>query len=259
MITAGLDVGSEFIKSVILKDNAITGYSILLSGFELQKTCLEALEIALNKSEINKNEINRLLATGVGNEEAGYKDTVSAVAADARGGVWLFPKVHTIIDVGNEQAWGIHCNNSGKVLAYSRNNKCAAGVGAFVEAMARVLEVPLDELGKLSMAAHHEVTLSSSCAVFAETEVVSLIHSQTDKSDIARAINDSIAVRITAMLQRTGLEQEVLFCGGVANNIGIIERLQHHLKTKLLVPQQPQIVTALGAALIAQDWERSEK
>ncbi len=255
MITAGVDVGAEAIKVVILNEGKIASSSILKAGFELQKTCDKALELALGKINLSRSDINRSVATGIGRKEVSYaSDDVSVVAADARGAVWLLPRARTIIDVGYEEAWGVRCDGAGKVIAYGKNEKCAAGVGAFVETMARALEITVEEMGALSQKSNRDFTLNFTCAVFAESEVVSLIHAKMSKPDIARAIHESIAMRITAMVRRiaVGIEEDVVFIGGLAKNIGVAERLKRHLGMEIIVPEEPQIVAALGAALIAQ-------
>ncbi len=254
MITAGIDVGSQVIKVVLLNDGKIAGYSVLKAGFDLAKSSEQALEMALDNAKLPRSEVNRFIATGTGRKEVPYtQDSVLEIIADAKAAIWLSPQVRTIIDIGNEQALGIRCDSAGKVVAYGKNDKCAAGVGAFVETVARVLEVPAEELGELSRKATLEVSLNFTCAVFAESEVVSLIHAKTSKADIARAINDAIAMRVSGMVGRVGVEKEVMVIGGVAKNIGIIDRLKHHLGVDITVPEEPQIVTALGAALIARD------
>ena len=136
-------------------------------------------------------------------------------------------------------------------MDFAKNDKCAAGVGAYVEAMARALEVSIDEMAALSLASRQLVPLSATCVVFAESEVVSLIHAETPKSDIAHAINDAIAVRVRAMVQRVRVEPDVALVGGMAQNAGFLSCLQKHLGTTVWVPEQPQMVGALGAALIA--------
>lgn len=253
MITAGVDVGAETIKVVILSDSKIAGYAIIKSGFEVQENCNKALELALGKANLSRSDISRVIATGTGRKEVSYaNDGVSEIVADARGAVWLFPQVRTVIDVGNEQALGIRCDGNGKVVTYGKNDKCASGVGAFVATAAHVLEVPTEEMGALSQASTRDLSLNFTCAIFAETEVVSLIHARTSKSDIARGIHDAIAMRLTGMIGRVGVEKEVMLIGGIAKNIGVVERLKHRLGTEIIVPEEPQIVTALGAALIAR-------
>ena len=162
MITTGIDVGTEAVKVVILEDEEIASYSIVKAGFELQKSCDEAIESALSKINLSRSDISGFIATGIGSKEVSYADdSVSEIVADARGAVWLFPQVRTIIDVGCEQARAIRCDSTGRVITYGNNEKCAAGAGAFVETMARVLEVSVEEMGKLSQKSSRDVSLNS--------------------------------------------------------------------------------------------------
>ncbi len=255
MITAGVDVGAQTVKVVILKDDKLASYSILKSGFELQQSCQRGLEQALAKIDLTPADVQRAVATGVGRKEAGFaNDDISVIAADARGAVWLYPKVRTIIDVGYEEAWGIRCDSNGKVIDYGKNEKCAAGVGAFIETMARALEINVEEMGELSLQSNRDLALNFTCAIFAESEVISLIHAKTAKPDIVRAIHESIAIRVSSMMRRisAGIEPDVLFIGGLAKNVGVVERVKHHLGSNIILPEEPQIVTALGAALAAR-------
>ncbi|RPH83977.1 MAG: CoA activase, partial [Desulfobacteraceae bacterium] len=173
------------------------------------------------------------------------------VSAAARGAIALDPRVRTVIDVGAEEARAIRINPAGKVLDFAINEKCAAGTGAFTEAMARALEVKIEELGPLSRQSTKTVAMNAQCAVFAESELVSLIHSQTPKADMARAVHDAIADRIGSLVRRVGMEREVLLIGGVARNVGFVESLKRELDAEIFVPETPETVGAYGAALLA--------
>ena len=173
------------------------------------------------------------------------------VGADALGGFSLFPSARTIIDVGAEEGRAVRCDERGRMVDFVINDKCAAGAGTFVEAMARALETKLEEMGPLSLKAKKAVPMNAQCTVFAESEVVSLIHSRVAKEDIARAIHDAMAGRIASMVLRVGVEKEVVLVGGVALNQGFVKPLQNELNTDLIVPEFPEYVGALGAAIIA--------
>jgi benzoyl-CoA reductase subunit D len=160
-------------------------------------------------------------------------------------------EVRTVIDVGAEEGRAIKVNSAGKVIDFVVNEKCAAGTGAFIEAMARALEVALEELGPLSLQATQDIGINAQCAVFAESELVSLVHAQTPKADMARAIHAAIADRIAALARRVGLENKIMLIGGLAKNVGFISSLQKELATDLTIPDHPEFVSALGAALIA--------
>jgi benzoyl-CoA reductase subunit D len=155
------------------------------------------------------------------------------------------------VDVGAEEGRAIRVDDNGKVVDFAVNERCAAGAGAFTEAMARALEIPLEEIGPLSLTSTKAVPMNAQCAVFAESEVVSLIHQKTEKQDIARAVHDAMASRITSMARRVGVEPQVVLIGGVARNPGFVDALQRDLELELLVPDDPDFVSALGAALLA--------
>ncbi len=161
--------------------------------------------------------------------------------------------MRTVIDVGAEEGRAIKIDDRGKVADFAINEKCAAGSGTFTEAMARALEVKLEKLGELSLKSTQAISMNAQCAVFAESEVVTLIHRKTPKADIARAIHDAIADRITSMVRRVGIEEKIALIGGVAKNVGFVHSLKNDLETDLIIPDDTQFVGALGAALVATD------
>jgi benzoyl-CoA reductase subunit D len=198
------------------------------------------------------HQINRIVATGTGKKAVTMAhDQVTEVSAAAKGGGFLNNQVRTVIDVGAEEGRAVKINGSGKVVDFAVNERCAAGTGAFIEAMARALEVPLEELGSLSLRSTQAVAINAQCVVFAESELVSLVHVKTPKEDIARAVHDAIADRIVAMVRRVGMEKEVMLIGGMARNAGFIESLKRELGTNILIPDDPEFANALGSALLA--------
>jgi benzoyl-CoA reductase subunit D len=176
---------------------------------------------------------------------------VTEVTAAAKGSVYLFPSVRTVIDIGAEEGRAIRCDGSGKVIDFAINEKCAAGAGSFSEAMSRALEVPLEQMGEISLTSEQIIPMNAQCAVFAESEVVSLVHAKHSKSDIARAVNDAIASRIASMTRRIGLEKDVLLIGGVAKNRGFVKAIKENLQTDIQIPADCEFVCATGAALLA--------
>ena len=253
MVTAGVDVGAATVKAVILKDGQIVGRSVFKVELEREEACEEAFDKALTDAAIDRSDVEHIIATGTGRDEVSFaNDTITDIIAGARGAAWLFPGIRTVIDVGAEEARGIKADRSGKVISYAKNEKCAAGVGAFADAMARALEIGLDEMGPLSLKSTEDIAMNAACVVFAESEVVSLIHARKSKENIAKAVHEAIATRITSMLRRVGIEKEVAIIGGMAKNIGVIECLNKHLGVELRVPEDPRIMCAVGAALIAE-------
>ncbi|MFX1573388.1 MAG: acyl-CoA dehydratase activase [Promethearchaeota archaeon] len=255
MITAGIDCGSKNTKVVILKDDSILSTTSVLSGFDQDEAAKQALNNALERAGVKRAEIKYIIATGAGIEAISFaNDSVTTVTANAKGTHFIFPSARTVIDIGAEEGRVLRIDDQGKVKDFGINEKCAAGAGAFIEAMARALEVDITTMGDLSLKATKQIPMNAQCTIFAESEVVSLIHQKTLKEDIIRAVHDAIADRNTSMVRQIGIEQKVALIGGVANNIGFIDSMERNLGFDLLVPKEviaPEYVSALGAALIA--------
>lgn len=254
MITAGIDVGAKYIKVVILQDGEIKGKARVGTGFEPAVSAAKCLEQAVSDSGIAVSAIEHITSTGAGRKAApNINSDVTDVGAAAKGVAHLTENVHTVIDVGAEEGRGIKVDSDGKVIDFAVNEKCAAGAGAFAEAMARALEVSLEEFGQISLKSDKTIPMNAQCAVFAESEVVSLVHSKTPKQDIAKAVHDAISSRIVSMVRRVGIEDEVALVGGVSFNPGFVDALNRGLETKVLVPENPDYIGALGAAIIASE------
>ena len=252
MITVGMDLGTQRVKAVVLIDNAVFSRAQASSGFDPAKSAEEAVGEALKKAELKISDVAYFVATGSAMEMAPYADsTVSMMSADAKAGVYLFPKARTIIDVGAEEARAVKCDEKALMVDFVVNERCAAGAGAFIEAMARALEVKLEEMGPLSLTAERASQINASCVIFGESDVVSLIHRQESKPEIARAVFDAMADRISSMVQRLGVKPDVVLIGGVAKDVGFVAALKRKLGIDVLVPDFPDFAGALGAALTA--------
>jgi benzoyl-CoA reductase subunit D len=253
VITAGIDMGAKNVKVIILKDKEVLSKGLTLSGFDQRAAAEKVLKRALQGANLSLDDIEHVTATGAGKDAAPYANgEISMMGADALGGSFLFPSARTVIDVGAEEGRAVKCDENGKMIDFVINERCAAGAGTFVEAMARALEVDLEEIGPMSLKAEKAVPMNAQCTIFAESEVVSLIHAKTSKADISRAIHDAIADRIASMTRRLGIQKDIALVGGVAKNIGFIESLKRALGVNLLVPDEPEYVGALGAALLPQ-------
>lgn len=252
MISAGMDLGTQRVKVVILKDKQIVGKSQKLSGFEPTKAAEQALQEALENAKLSREEIEHITATGAGVNMAPSADsTVSMMGADARAGAYYFPSARTVIDVGAEDARAVKCDERGVMLDFVVNARCAAGAGTFIEAMARALEVKLEDMGSLSLKAERASTINASCVIFAESDVVSLIHKDEPKSEIARAIFDAMAERVASMVLRLGVNQDIVLVGGVGKDAGFVASLKRRLGTEILIPEDPIYAGAVGASLVA--------
>ncbi|MBI4283320.1 MAG: CoA activase [Chloroflexi bacterium] len=254
MISAGIDIGAQNIKVVIVKDNkeVLVRHSGL-KGLDWKVTLDEVLEGALKKGGLSREDLKSITVGGASTvtKEVPYAtDAVTEVTATARGIAFLLPTVKTVIDVGAENARAIKCDGGGKVMDFVTNDRCAAGAGSFVEAMSRALETTLSEFAQSSLKSTQSIPMNAQCVVFAESEVVSLIHAKTPHADIAFAVHNAITERIASLAQRVGIEREVALIGGVAYNVGFVACMKKQLGIDILIPQDPEYVTALGAALI---------
>ena len=252
MLTSGIDMGTQRVKAVILKDNQIIARSQHFSGFEPTKAAEQALEEALQNAKLSREDIQHITATGAGVEMAPFADsTISMMGADARAGAYFFSSARTVIDVGAEEARAVRCDEKGIMLDFVVNARCAAGAGTFIEAMARALEVELDDMGSLALKAERASPINASCVIFAESDVVSLIHREEPKTEIARAIFDAMAERVSSMVHRLGINQDIALVGGVAKDVGFVASLKRRLGMDILIPEEPLFAGAVGAALIA--------
>ncbi|MCK4482148.1 CoA activase [Candidatus Bathyarchaeota archaeon] len=262
MITAGVDVGAKYAKIVLLEDGKNTlARANGLVEFDVLKSATEVFEKALLDAGLERDQIVHVVATGMGRKACHKKPPINAeeivpeVIADAKGVYYLIPTVKTVIDVGAEEGRGVKVGENGKVRDFVINERCAAGAGTFIETMARALEVTVEDMGPLALKSTKEVPMNAQCCVFAESEVVTLIHAKVSKEDIARAIHDAMAGRIASMVLRLGVEKDVALIGGVARNPGFLPPLEKELNTKILVPEHPEYVGAIGAAVLAIETE----
>ncbi|MEW5936316.1 MAG: acyl-CoA dehydratase activase [Candidatus Thermoplasmatota archaeon] len=255
MLTAGIDMGAKNIKVVLLRgDRTIAAKALVPAGLEARANAEKALQKALETAGASIDEIAYVVATGAGREDAPHANgTITEVSADVKGILFTHPTVRTVIAVGAEEGRGVRCDEHGRVIDFAVNEKCAAGAGAFTEAMARALEVPLEELGPLSLRSTQAVPMNAQCVVFAESEVVTLVHAQTPKEDIARAVHDAIADRIVSMVRKVGFEKDIAIVGGMAHNPGFVQAVKRDLESDVIIPDDPMYVGALGAALHAAE------
>jgi benzoyl-CoA reductase subunit D len=181
-------------------------------------------------------------------------DDVSDIEAMSKGAHYFFPKARTVIDVGAEEGRAAKIDENGNPVDFAVNEKCAAGAGAFIEAMARALEVTVEDMGPLCLQSDKEIPMNAQCVIFAESEVVGLIHAQTDKADISKAIHDAMAGRIASIIRRIGVNQDIALVGGVGYNPGFAAALKRELKVEnLFIPEEPEFGAAVGAAVVAEE------
>jgi benzoyl-CoA reductase subunit D len=249
MIVAGIDVGGKNVHIVIKKDGQILGKVSGPSGIKKAESAEQLYDEVLKKVGITRKDVERVVATGSAAKRVAFANgAIPDAAADARGVIKLIPTARTIIDVGAEEGRSIKISADGKVLDFAINDKCAAGTGTFVEAMSRALEVSVDEMSKITLQSTQTLSTNTQCAVFGESEVVSLIHQKTPKPDIARAVMNAIAGRIASVARIVGLEKDVVMVGGMAKNAGFVDSFKKNIEMDVLVPENPDYMGALGAA-----------
>jgi len=252
-IVAGIDIGSLSAEAVILDDDRIAGYSIIHTGADSRRAAQEALALALKQAKRSPDEVAFTVATGYGRVNVPFAALqVTEITCHARGAAFLLPGTRTVIDIGGQDSKVIRLDETGTVVDFVMNDKCAAGTGRFLEVMARALETRVEALSDLGASARRAAPISSMCTVFAESEVVSLIGEGTPREEIVRGLLQSVAERTVNMVHRVGLAREVAMTGGVAKNRGVVRLIAERLGVEVHVPPEPQIVGALGAALIAR-------
>ncbi len=255
MFVLGIDSGSTSTNSVLLNEKKeIVAFEVIRTGAKSTDSAERILDATLKKANLSRQEISCIVSTGYGRVSIPFADTnVTEISCHGKGAHFLNSSVRTILDIGGQDSKAIRLNDAGEVVDFVMNDKCAAGTGRFLEAMARTLEIEIDTLGPLSLQSRETVEISSMCTVFAESEVISLIAQNKETADIARGVHIAIAKKSIGMLRKVGLEEAVMMTGGVAKNAGVIAVLEELLHTKLILPAEPEIVGALGAALYALD------
>jgi predicted CoA-substrate-specific enzyme activase len=252
---AGVDVGSTQTKAIIINEEAeIVSRSLVDTGANVVKAAEQAFHKALVDGDLREEEVEYVVGTGYGRYRVTFGNTqVTEISCHARGSVKMFPKTHTVLDMGGQDTKAIRVSETGEVLDFCMNDKCAAGTGRFLGAASSALEIPLDELGPTALLAEKPVRISTTCTVFAESEVLSWLGKGKKIEDILWGVHQSIASRSVGLLRRVGIDEEMTFTGGVAKNVGMIKALEENLGMKLNVSEESHYMGALGAALFALD------
>ena len=250
---AGIDIGSTMTKIVIM-NQALLASVIGPTGPEHRKLANEVMEEALAKANLPFEAITYVVATGYGRINVPFADKqITEISCHARGVGYLLPEVRTVIDIGGQDCKGIKLNDNGQAVDFVMNDKCAAGTGRFLEVTAEELGVRLENMGRLSLEAKNKVEISSTCTVFAAQEVVAKLSAGVPLPDIIAGLHEAIATRIYGMVRRLKIEREVALTGGGAKNIGLVKALEAKLGFPALVPTEPLLTGAIGAALLGRD------
>lgn len=247
----GIDIGSAYSKGVMLKDSRIVASHITLSGANYRASADAIKTELMAKAGLSEDDIAGTVATGSGADNVHFATRkASDIVCTARGINHVFPQARTVIDVGSQSARVIRLDEEGTVTNFAISEKCAAGSGRFVEVIANVLRVDLNDFSSLAAGSKNPITFSTGCAVFGESEAITRISEGVPKEDIAAGVNKALAGKIYSLIKRVKLEEHCAVCGGGALNTTLLRTIEGELGTNLLVPPHPQLVTALGAAII---------
>lgn len=253
MIRVGIDVGTRFVKAVILQDRILASTHVP-TGFDVSASASEAYDAALREACLDVDDVEFIGTTGVGRKACGIEgEGISELRAVFCGARFFCRDARTVIEVGAEEARVVKGSNE-KIVDFVMNEKCAAGTGIFLETMSCALHVPFLEMDSLSLSSLNDISLDAQCVVFAESEVISLIHTRTPVEDIVKAIHAAMAKRIGSLTLGVGVAREVVLAGGVALHSGFVKSLESILNCECFVPANPLYVGAVGAALGGMVW-----
>lgn len=255
MIVAGVDIGSLSTKAVLMVDNEIRSSAVILTGPDSAAGARAVMEKTLAGTGLTIEDMEYIVATGYGRVVVPFANAnITEISCHARGSNYFFPEVRTILDMGGQDCKAIRCDGNGKVTKYLMNDKCAAGTGRYLERVAQAVDMELGDIGPLSLElVEKPVHISSHCAVFAQSEIISFLREGKHVHDILAGACESISERVGSLLQRVGVEEAFSISGGVAKNIGVVRRVEERLGMKAHVAFDSQIVGAVGAALFARD------
>jgi predicted CoA-substrate-specific enzyme activase len=252
MITAGVDVGAATAKTVIVADGKILSHVVIPTGHSVARAAEDVTKAALELAGLSMADLRFIISTGYGRKGVAFANkTASEIICHARGVNLLIPAARTVIDIGGQDSKVIGVREDGTVSDFAMNDKCAAGTGRFLEVMAGVLGLDIEEMGPISLTSKEPCSISSTCTIFAETEMVSLRADGRTREDLVAGIHRAVASRVAVMGRTVGYSEQVVFTGGVAKNLGVKNSLEAAIGLPILIPQEPQIMGALGAALLA--------
>ncbi|MFC1925499.1 acyl-CoA dehydratase activase [Chloroflexota bacterium] len=250
----GVDIGSDMSKGVITRESELLAFHVISSGVDYRSTAQKLREELLAKAKLSAADIAYTVATGQGSAFVPFSnEVIDDIRCSARGINSFYPSVRTVIDVGDQSSRVIRVNSEGQITNFVMNERCATGSGQFLKIIAHVLRVDLNDIGHLSSLAQNPVTLTTGCAVFGESEVVSRLSEGVSKEDILAGVHKSLAKKISALIDNVVLEHDCAISGGGGLDAGLVKSVEEELGIHLQVPRYPQVVTALGAAIMAKE------
>lgn len=246
---------------VVIMDSDIISSVIGPTGPEQRRLANKVMEKALDQIKLPFDDISYVVATGYGRINVPFADKqITEISCHAKGAAFFFPDAKTIIDIGGQDSKGIKIDHNGRPVNFVMNDKCAAGSGRFLEVIANVLGITIEDMGKIGLEGKNPSQISNICTVFAEQEVVARLAEGAQLNNLVAGVLESLANRVTRMVKRIHLEREVVFTGGGAKNIGLVKALSEKIGYKVLVPPDPLLTGAIGAALLGRDiFSKAEK
>jgi predicted CoA-substrate-specific enzyme activase len=258
---AGIDIGAATAKAVLLSSNSMLSFATIPTGHSVAQAGETVLREALENAGLSLDNIEYLISTGYGRRAFSPANrVVTEITCHAAGVSSAMPQARTIIDIGGQDSKVIGLDDGGNVINFVMNDKCAAGTGRFLEVMAGVLNARIDEIGAISLRGTKPCRIGSTCTVFAESEMISLRAQGESRENMFAGIHKAMAHRVAVMGKSVGFKREVVFTGGVAKNVAMKKALEDEIASPILIPEEPQIMGAIGAAILAQaDLEKSRK
>lgn len=250
-LQAGVDIGSNTAKAAVMENGHLLGTNVIAAGYNAEAAGRRVLDELLSSLGLAAADMERVIATGYGRKSVAIADkTATELICHAAGARFLDPTVRSLIDIGGQDSKAVVMDEQGRMTNFTMNDKCAAGTGRFLEVMARALEADLNEFGVLSLESPTPAKISSTCTVFAESEVISLISRGETRENIIAGIHEAVASRVAAMANRIGIREPVMMTGGVSQNVGVVHALEKALGCRIIVSPYAQLAGAIGAALV---------
>ena len=254
MYFAGIDLGSRKSKIAILDDDHLLEEYVGETGLGAARTAEMIMDHALADTGLKLKDFTSIVATGYGRVVVPFAHyNISDILAHAKGAYWLLPTARTVLDLGGQDCKAINVDEKGRITGFIMNDKCASGNGRFLETMADLLEIPLQDVGELSLSADKPIIFSTICAVFAKSEALAMVRKGIPKANIFLGIHHIIAVQCEKMLEMISLEEDLVMSGGVSKNVGVVKMVEKRLGITPKISTDPQMTGAVGAAVVARE------
>ncbi|WP_303872083.1 acyl-CoA dehydratase activase [Acetobacterium wieringae] len=254
MITVGIDCGNQNTKAILMEDGKIVDKASVETEFDGKIAAEKVYTKVLKNAGVRKEDVHAIVTTGAGRDMVDFSNTsINEVSSAAKGSRFINADVNLVIDLGAEGCRAMQLNRDGKVKNYEVNDKCASGAGTFIEAMARALQIKTEEMGDYSLRHKKDLPMNAQCVVFSESEVISLIHQQETVEDIAHGIHVGICNRISSLIRRVGIVDGIMLIGGPGYNKGLVKCLQDLLEKEIVIAEDSEFISAIGAAVYAVD------